>query len=112
MKREGNVDKAIKELRKLAPELSNHPGLVFERLRWRRRKGRTEGAAELLEHSAGDLVRPDKWWKERAILARTFCKRKSRKKPMRSPVGMASAKRMRLNIQTQNGCQAGLHCNF
>lgn len=80
MKREGNVDKAIKELRKLAPELSNHPGLVFERLRWRRRKGRTEGAAELLEHSAGDLVRPDKWWKERAILARTFLQKEKPQK--------------------------------
>jgi len=72
MKREGNVDKAIADLNKIAPELSNHPGLVYERLRWRRRKGRTEDAADMLKDVNGDPERPDKWWKERAILARTL----------------------------------------
>ncbi|MCW8916036.1 MAG: lytic transglycosylase domain-containing protein [Magnetovibrio sp.] len=72
MKEEGNVDKAIAELKKTAPELIDHPGLIYERLRWRRRKGRTEGAAELLRDAQGDPMRPDKWWKERTILARTL----------------------------------------
>lgn len=72
MKREGNVDKAIADLNKLAPELSDHPGLVYERMRWRRRNGRTLEAADLLKDAAGDPVRPDKWWKERSILARTL----------------------------------------
>jgi len=72
MKREGNVDKAIADLNKIAPELSDHPGLVYERMRWRRRNGRTLEAADLLKDAAGDPVRPDKWWKERSILARTL----------------------------------------
>jgi len=72
MRREGNVDTAIANLKKIAPELLNDPGLVYERLRWRRRKGRTDGAAELLELSNGDPARPDKWWRERAIIARTY----------------------------------------
>ena len=72
MKREGNVDKAIADLNKIAPELSDHPGLVYERMRWRRRNGRTLEAVDLLKDAAGDPVRPDKWWKERAILARSL----------------------------------------
>ena len=80
MKREGNVDKAIANLRKIAPELLDHPGLVYERLRWRRRKGRTEDAADLLKDANGDPKRPDKWWKERAILARTLLQKDKPKK--------------------------------
>lgn len=70
MKREGNVDKAIADLQKHAPHLINDPGLVFERLRWRRRKGRIDDAAAMLSSLAGDPVRPDKWWTERALIAR------------------------------------------
>jgi len=72
MKREGNVDKAIADLGKIAPELTDHPGLIYERMRWRRRKGRTVEAADLLKDANGDPERPDKWWKERAILARSL----------------------------------------
>jgi len=72
MKREGNVDKAIADLDKAAPELSDHPGLIYERMRWRRRKGRTADAADMLKDLSGDLERADKWWKERAILARSM----------------------------------------
>jgi len=72
MKRQGNVDKAIADLDKIAPELSDHPGLIFERMRWRRRKGRTADAADMLKDLGDDLERADKWWKERAILARSM----------------------------------------
>jgi len=72
MKREGNVDRAIADLRKSAPELADHPGLIFERMRWRRRKGRTDDAVELLKNTNGNLERPGKWWKERVILARSL----------------------------------------
>ena len=79
MKREGNVDKAIADVRKIAPERLDEPGLVYERLRWRRRKGRTEDAADLLKDAVGDPVRPDKWWTERAILARTLMQKQKYK---------------------------------
>ncbi len=67
MRMEGNVDAAI---RRVPAALKNDPGLVYERLRWRRRKGRDLDARELLVPPPADLVRPEKWWKERANLAR------------------------------------------
>jgi soluble lytic murein transglycosylase len=63
----GNVDMAIS---KVSRELLNDPGLTYERLRWRRSKGRYEQSVELLIPPPDNLVRPDLWWKERAYLAR------------------------------------------
>ncbi|MBL6931844.1 MAG: lytic transglycosylase domain-containing protein [Rhodospirillales bacterium] len=63
----GNVDLAISKI----PESQvNNPGLVYERLRWRRSKGRYEQSVELLMPPPQNLVRPDLWWTERAYLAR------------------------------------------
>jgi len=72
MRREGNVDKAIRDLEKAAPQLINHAGLIFERARWRRRKNKTDGAAQLILDFQGDPIRPDRWWGERALLARSY----------------------------------------
>ena len=63
----GNVDRAIA---RVPAGLKDHPGLVYERLRWRRRKGRMLSALELLNAPPAELVRPEKWWTERAALAR------------------------------------------
>lgn len=68
----GNVDKAIG---KVAKELLDDPGLIYERLRWRRRKGRYEQSVELLMPPPDNLVRPDLWWRERAHLARIALRR-------------------------------------
>ncbi len=65
--RRGNVDAAIARVPK---EARNDPGLVYERIRWRRRKGKTESATELLLSWKGLVVKPRIWWKERSILAR------------------------------------------
>lgn len=67
MKMEGNVDKAIAAVPK---HLHNHSGLVYERIRWRRRKGKDDDAIKLLEKYPGDGAHPEKWWFERASLAR------------------------------------------
>jgi soluble lytic murein transglycosylase len=64
---EGGVDWAI---RQVPDELKRDPGLMYERLRWRRRRGRDESAREILADLPPDLVRPEDWWDERAILAR------------------------------------------
>ena len=57
------VDRAIE----LVPdELGSHPGLIYERLRWRREKGRPEQARELLWDRPAELMRLDLWWVERA----------------------------------------------
>jgi soluble lytic murein transglycosylase len=63
----GGIDGAMKRV----PEsLQNDPGLVFERLRWRRRKNQVEGALELMRNAPKSLGRPDIWWPEREYLAR------------------------------------------
>jgi soluble lytic murein transglycosylase len=63
----GGIDSA---LRKVPAHLSQHPGLMFERMRWRRKKNQEEGAREMLRDAPKDLGRPDIWWNERAYLAR------------------------------------------
>ncbi len=65
--RKGGVDAAIARVPK---ELRDHPGLVYERLRWRRRKGRDAAALEMLRNAPPSPMRPDKWWIERETLAR------------------------------------------
>jgi soluble lytic murein transglycosylase len=66
-RREGNVDRAIA---KVPAHLRNDPGLVYERLRWRRRKGRFASAMELIADRPADTIHAELWWTERAILAR------------------------------------------
>jgi soluble lytic murein transglycosylase len=51
-------------------KLQNDPGLLFERVRWRRHKELDDDAASVLEHPPADLVRPDAWASERLIIAR------------------------------------------
>jgi len=65
--RRGNVDTAIA---KVSEKLKNDPGLVYERLRWRRRKGKYVAAQEILNNPPDDLVYPHRWWVERAFVAR------------------------------------------
>jgi soluble lytic murein transglycosylase len=63
----GGVDGALK---KVPESLQKDPGLLFERMRWRRRKGQVEGALEIARNGPKDLGRPDIWWPEREYLAR------------------------------------------
>jgi soluble lytic murein transglycosylase len=65
--RRGNVDRA---LARVPADLRDDAGLVYERLRWRRVKGKYAQARELFVDLPGDLRRPDLWWHERSILAR------------------------------------------
>lgn len=67
MRREGNVDTAIADVPK---ELKNDDRLIYERLRWRRRKGRLDGCIELLDQAPPKVSHPEKWWIERAYLSR------------------------------------------
>lgn len=54
-------------LRRVPERLRNDPGLLYERLRWRRIKGRDAEAREILDHPPRNLIRPDLWWAERTI---------------------------------------------
>lgn len=64
--RSGNVDRLIS---KVPASLKDHPGLAYERMRWRLRKGK-DNALDILDQLPTDLIRPDVWWSDRATLAR------------------------------------------
>lgn len=63
----GGVDGAIN---RVPDHLKDHQGLIYERLRWRRRKGRDLDARELLQNLPDNLIEPKRWWRERSILSR------------------------------------------
>ena len=67
----GGVDQAIA---RVPAELRDHPGLAYERVRWRRKKGKDEAAREILFNPPPVLVRPGKWWIERRIQVRELLK--------------------------------------
>ncbi|MCK6450263.1 MAG: transglycosylase SLT domain-containing protein [Alphaproteobacteria bacterium] len=67
MRREGGVDGA---LAKVPPGLQRDPGLIFDRLRFRRRSNDMEGARDLLLNLPHDLARPGEWWTELSYVIR------------------------------------------
>ena len=70
------VDKAITDV----PEkLKNDIGLRYDRLKWRRRRGRLDSSLEIINkapNSKDELVRADLWWKERHVVARSLIYKK------------------------------------
>jgi soluble lytic murein transglycosylase len=76
MSRSYGVDNAIA---KVPDKFKNDIGLKYDRLKWRRRRGRLDPSLEILFTLPKDpikLVRPDIWWKERAILTRSLIYKK------------------------------------
>ncbi len=70
------VDQAIKDVPKKFKDAS---GLNYDRLKWRRKKGRVDSSVEILLKIKNDkeyLVYPEKWWKEREIISRALIYRK------------------------------------
>ena len=57
-------------LARVPAKLQSDPGLLFDRMRWRRHKDMDDDAAAILEHPPADLVRPEAWASERLIIAR------------------------------------------
>jgi soluble lytic murein transglycosylase len=70
------VDQAIKNV----PEkFKNDAGLNYDRLKWRRKRGRVDSSLEILLSIKNDkdyLIKPDKWWKEREIISRALIYKK------------------------------------
>tara|TARA_B100000959_G_scaffold272680_1_gene322325 strand:+ start:21 stop:2249 length:2229 start_codon:yes stop_codon:yes gene_type:complete len=76
MSKSYGVDNAIA---KVPEKFKNNIGLKYDRLKWRRRRGRLDPSLEILFTLPKDpakLIRPDKWWKERAILSRSLIYKK------------------------------------
>ncbi|WP_440934298.1 lytic transglycosylase domain-containing protein [Candidatus Pelagibacter sp.] len=70
------VDQAIANV---PQKFKNDSGLNYDRLKWRRKKGRVDSSAEILLKIRNDkeyLVRPEKWWKEREIISRALLYKK------------------------------------
>ncbi|MGH7087648.1 MAG: lytic transglycosylase domain-containing protein, partial [Stellaceae bacterium] len=57
-------------LARVPAELQHDPGLLYERVRWRRRKGHYDDAIALLKDAPRTMERPEAWAVEREILAR------------------------------------------
>jgi soluble lytic murein transglycosylase len=77
MTRGYGVDQAIKNV----PEkLKNDAGLNYDRLKWRRKRGRVDSSLEILlkiKNNKEYLVKPEKWWKEREIISRSLIYKKN-----------------------------------
>ena len=72
MSKSYGVDQAIKNV---PDRFKNDAGLNFDRLKWRRKRGRIDSSAEILlnvKNTKDYLVRPDKWWDEREIISRSL----------------------------------------
>ncbi len=71
------VDNAIA---KVPAHLKNNPGLEFDRLRWRNRRGRLEGSLEILYKNSNkterQMIRPDLWWEQRKSVTRSLIYKK------------------------------------
>jgi len=76
MSKSYGVDTAIS---KVPYKLKNDAGLNYDRLKWRRKRGRVDSSLEILlniKNTKEYMVRPDKWWKERSIIARSLIYKK------------------------------------
>lgn len=58
-------------------ELRNNEGLLFERMRWRRRRQMDAGAVEIAQQIPRTSEHGEEWWKELSILARREIEKKN-----------------------------------
>ena len=76
MSKSYGVDNAIS---KVPSKFKNDAGLNYDRLKWRRKRGRVDSSVEILlkiKNTKDYLVRPDKWWTEREIISRSLIYKK------------------------------------
>ncbi len=76
MSKSYGVDNAIS---KVPSKFKNDAGLNYDRLKWRRKRGRVDSSVEILlkiNNTKDYLVRPDKWWTEREIISRSLIYKK------------------------------------
>ena len=76
MSKSYGVDNAISNV---PSHLKNDAGLNYDRLKWRRKRGRVDSSLEILlniKNTDKYMVRPDKWWTERSIIARSLIYKK------------------------------------
>tara|TARA_Y100001970_G_scaffold35291_1_gene43587 strand:- start:4284 stop:6608 length:2325 start_codon:yes stop_codon:yes gene_type:complete len=70
------VDKAISDV---PARLKADIGLKYDRLKWRRRRGRVDSSLEIINQAPKnekELIRADLWWKEKEIITRSLIYKK------------------------------------
>ena len=76
MSKSYGVDSAISNV---PASLKKDAGLNYDRLKWRRKRGRVDSSLEILlsiKNNKDYMIRPDKWWVERSIIARSLIYKK------------------------------------
>jgi soluble lytic murein transglycosylase len=73
MGREPGVDYAVS---KVPPRLQNDSGLVYERIRWRRKNRLYESSIDMLNLAGEPRTKPEKWWIERRIMTRWLLRKR------------------------------------
>ncbi|MDC3162581.1 lytic transglycosylase domain-containing protein [Candidatus Pelagibacter sp.] len=76
MSKSYGVDSAISNV---PSSLKKDAGLNYDRLKWRRKRGRVDSSLEILlsiKNNKDYMIRPDKWWVERSIIARSLIYKK------------------------------------
>ncbi|MDC3030289.1 lytic transglycosylase domain-containing protein [Candidatus Pelagibacter sp.] len=76
MSKSYGVDNAIS---KVPAKFKDDAGLNYDRLKWRRKRGRVDSSVEILlkiKNNKDYLIRPDKWWIEREIISRSLIYKK------------------------------------
>jgi soluble lytic murein transglycosylase len=71
--RSGGVDRAIEAV---PAALQGDPGLIYDRLRWRRQHHLYDGVEAILLNPPAELGRPDRWWFERLLEIRRSLRRR------------------------------------
>lgn len=72
----------VNELINAVPQnLQEDPGLLYERIKWRRKKDMNVGAIELLHRAPNmaDIQNPSDWWRERHIIIRRLLEQRNYK---------------------------------
>lgn len=65
-----NKPGATNALARVPAKLRNDPGLLYERMQWRDRKGMDDGVQEILLTAPASVPYPEKWWRPRHKLVR------------------------------------------
>ena len=76
MSKSYGVDNAISNV---PDKFKDNSGLNYDRLKWRRKRGRVDSSLEILLKIKNDkeyLTRPKKWWIERSIISRSLIYKK------------------------------------
>ncbi len=65
-----NYSKLTKTIDAVPDSLKNDEGLIYERVRWRRKKNKYTDAIELLNSEFANKTHPKEWWVEKLIIIR------------------------------------------